>query len=83
MIITIPSWRASKDIAIKEDIAEEVARIYGYDNTPLTPLSANFSIAGKNHEIILRNSTLSHFSERGYSEVYNYSFTNEDLDKKI
>ena len=83
LIITIPSWRASKDISIKEDIAEEVARVYGYDNTPLTPLSANFSIAGKNHEIILRNTTLSHFSERGYNEIYSYSFTNENLDKKI
>lgn len=30
--ITVPSHRASKDISIREDIAEEVIRIYGYDN---------------------------------------------------
>lgn len=36
--IKVPSWRASKDINIKEDIAEEVSRIYGYDKTPLTSL---------------------------------------------
>ena len=32
--ITIPTFRI--DIAIKEDIAEEVARIYGYDKIPTT-----------------------------------------------
>ena len=32
LVITIPTFRI--DIAIKEDIAEEVARIYGYDKIP-------------------------------------------------
>lgn len=36
--VKVPSWRASKDINIKEDIAEEVSRVYGYDKTPLAPL---------------------------------------------
>ena len=34
--ITIPSWRY--DVSIKEDIVEEIVRIYGYDNIPETPL---------------------------------------------
>ena len=29
-----PSFRATKDISIKEDIVEEIARMYGYDNIP-------------------------------------------------
>ncbi len=29
--ITIPSFRATKDIAIKQDIVEEIGRFYGYD----------------------------------------------------
>lgn len=32
--IQVPSFRI--DLAIKEDIAEEIARIYGYDNIPTT-----------------------------------------------
>jgi phenylalanyl-tRNA synthetase beta chain len=36
--ITIPSWRY--DLSIKEDIVEEIVRIYGYDNLPETPLPA-------------------------------------------
>lgn len=34
-VITIPPFRASKDIAIKEDILEEVIRCYGYKRIPL------------------------------------------------
>jgi tRNA-binding EMAP/Myf-like protein len=30
--VTVPSWRATKDITIPQDLVEEVARIYGYDN---------------------------------------------------
>lgn len=31
LTITVPSWRATGDILIPEDIVEEVARMYGYD----------------------------------------------------
>ncbi|MEI6510901.1 MAG: phenylalanine--tRNA ligase subunit beta, partial [Candidatus Uhrbacteria bacterium] len=41
--ITIPSWRATKDVSIKEDVIEEVARIYGYDRIPSS--LPTFSIA--------------------------------------
>ncbi len=30
--VTVPSWRATGDLSIPEDIVEEVARIYGYHN---------------------------------------------------
>ncbi|MGE0206626.1 MAG: phenylalanine--tRNA ligase subunit beta [Candidatus Babeliales bacterium] len=33
--VTVPTFRASKDITIKEDIVEEIARFFGYDNIPL------------------------------------------------
>lgn len=82
-MITVPSWRASKDISIQEDIAEEIVRIYGYENVPYTPLESDFSIARKNEEILLRNLTLNHFSEHGWHEVYNYSFSSAPLDQKI
>lgn len=32
--VTVPSFRASKDIAIKQDIVEEVGRFMGYTNVP-------------------------------------------------
>jgi len=42
--VTVPSFRASKDVTIIEDLVEEVARIYGYDKiiakAPLVELIA-------------------------------------------
>lgn len=46
--VTVPSWRATKDVTIKADIIEEITRIYGYDNfeihttrSPLYPVRAS------------------------------------------
>ena len=43
--VVVPSYRATKDVSIKEDLVEEVLRMYGYDNIkpstmtmPLTPV---------------------------------------------
>ena len=37
MTVTVPSYRATKDVSLKADLVEEIARVYGYDNiTPLT-----------------------------------------------
>lgn len=30
--VTVPTWRATKDVSLKADLVEEVSRIYGYDN---------------------------------------------------
>ena len=39
--VTVPSWRATKDVTIPADIIEEITRIYGYDNFEIkTTLSA-------------------------------------------
>ena len=34
--VTVPSWRATKDVTIKADLIEEITRIYGYDNFEIT-----------------------------------------------
>ena len=34
--IEVPHWRASKDVAIAEDIIEEIARMYGFNSIPLS-----------------------------------------------
>ena len=81
--VRVPSWRASKDVNIKEDIAEEVARVYGYDKTPLRSLGWDFRISQKNTDAKLRNIILSHFAHHHWNEIYTYSFTNEKLESQI
>lgn len=36
--VIVPSFRATKDISMKEDLVEEIARMYGYDNIKPEPL---------------------------------------------
>jgi phenylalanyl-tRNA synthetase beta chain len=46
--ITAPTFRSTKDISIREDIVEEVSRIYGFDNiTPVLP-AQKISVPEKN-----------------------------------
>ena len=38
MSATVPSWRATKDVAVKDDLVEEVGRMIGYDSIqPVAP----------------------------------------------
>jgi len=41
IIVTVPSFRATKDVSMKEDLVEEIARMYGYDNITPKPLAFN------------------------------------------
>jgi len=82
--VTIPTWRATKDISIREDLVEEVARMYGYDNIPTQV--PHFPIEAP-EENVLRN--LEHSvqevlaREEGFVEVYNYSYVSDKLVKKL
>ena len=42
LVVVVPTYRATKDIAIKEDIVEEIARMYGYDN--IKPKTLEFAV---------------------------------------
>ena len=50
--VKVPSWRATKDVSIKEDIAEEVGRVFGYEQIAEAPIPGFFSIARKNQEVV-------------------------------
>lgn len=62
--VKVPSWRATKDISIKEDLVEEIGRINGYELVADTPILGPFSIAAKNEAIVLRNTINAYFSSR-------------------
>ena len=48
--VTVPTFRATKDIKIKEDLIEEIARIYGLENFVPKPLKLDLTIT--EHETI-------------------------------
>jgi len=39
IVTEVPSYRATKDVSMKEDLVEEIARMYGYDNINPKPLN--------------------------------------------
>ncbi|MHC4160543.1 MAG: phenylalanine--tRNA ligase subunit beta, partial [Planctomycetota bacterium] len=38
LTVTVPSWRAGNDVALPEDLVEEVGRVHGYDKIAPRPL---------------------------------------------
>lgn len=75
--VVAPDWRP--DIAIEEDLIEEVARLYGYDNIPES-LPYGATHAGVLTEVQrLRRIMTKHLAARGLHEVLNYSFTRESI----
>ncbi len=81
--VTIPTWRATKDISTKEDIAEEVARIYGYNNIPSLMPSIAMEAPEINKELALIRKIREILRGLALSEVYNYSFVDENQLKKM
>ncbi|MFH0857336.1 MAG: phenylalanine--tRNA ligase subunit beta [Candidatus Magasanikbacteria bacterium] len=81
--VTVPTWRATKDISIPEDLVEEVARMFGYDNIPTSlpvfPVVPPLVNTQRKLEHTSRN-VLSH--ECGATEVYNYSYVSPGLLQK-
>lgn len=71
-----PSFRATKDIAIEDDLIEEVGRMYRYDNIPEQPLVGTVAPPPHSDELFLvRRMIEVSCLELGCHEIYNYSFT--------
>ncbi len=74
LMVNVPSFRA--DVERDADLAEEIARFYGYNNIEATLLSGKATTQGRKTfkqkvEDIVKNTMIS----CGLSEIYTYSFT--------
>ena len=82
--ITIPSWRATKDVSIKEDLVEEILRMYGYDNIkPATmnmPLNPVEQLPIHNFEYKTKRLLAEKYGiNELHSYIWNYKDFNEDM----
>ena len=75
LTVTPPSYRF--DIAIEEDLIEEVARMVGYDHLPdtppLAPITPKLHPENQRSPFALRR----HLAALGYQETINFSFVDE------
>jgi len=70
--VTPPSWRF--DIAIEEDLIEEIVRIHGYDNVPATDALVEQEVASWTETRLSPERLADLLAARGYQEAVTYSF---------
>lgn len=75
--VKVPTFRASKDISIEQDLIEEVGRIYGYDKIPTHLPELQSTSPTENSLRKQENQTRIHLQALGLSETHNYSFYSE------
>ena len=69
-----PSWRY--DVSIPEDLVEEILRIHGYENVPITPLEIEIKPRIISQEYKRLSDIKRTLATLGYDEVITWSFTN-------
>lgn len=79
--VRIPTWR--QDVLRLADLAEEVARFYGYDNIPTTLPSGEATQGGVSYETSIRNMARTVVEQFGFSEAMTYSFESPKVFDKL
>ncbi|MCC6364209.1 MAG: phenylalanine--tRNA ligase subunit beta [Bryobacterales bacterium] len=76
--VSVPTWRATKDISIKDDLVEEIGRMVGYATiTPTAPVVPT-EPPPDNPRRRFHRTVRQAVAAQGYHEVYNYSFLSEE-----
>ncbi|PJI09689.1 MULTISPECIES: phenylalanine--tRNA ligase subunit beta [Clostridium] len=76
-----PTFR--NDINIKEDIAEEVARIYGYNNVISTTIKSPSIRTGKSKDQEIKDDVIDILISSGLNQSINYSFVSPKIYDKL
>ncbi|MGH7157840.1 MAG: phenylalanine--tRNA ligase subunit beta [Candidatus Saccharimonadales bacterium] len=77
LAVTAPFWRT--DIAIAEDLVEEVGRLYGYDHLPLKLPMRDLAPAARNSQLETKRRIRERLAQAGANEVLSYSFVHGNL----
>lgn len=79
--VIVPTWR--QDLDCMADLAEEVARFYGYDKIPVS-LPTGEATAGKlSFKLRIENVARNVAEQFGFSEAMNYSFESPKVFDKL
>ena len=81
LLITVPTFRV--DIALREDIAEEIARLYGYDKIPTTVFDVVPTRENKHKNDTLREMVIDTLIGSGLNQAISYSFVSPKVFDKI
>ena len=76
--VSVPSWRATKDVSVKDDLVEEVGRMIGYDSIQPAAPAILATVPPANKERNFHHEVRALFVDNGFTEIYNYSFVSEE-----
>ncbi|REF27938.1 phenylalanyl-tRNA synthetase beta subunit [Xenorhabdus cabanillasii] len=76
-----PSWRF--DMQIEEDLVEEVARIYGYNNIPDVPVRADLVMISHREADLSLKRVKTMLVDKGYQEAITYSFVDPKIQQYL
>ena len=76
-----PSWRF--DMEIEEDLVEEVARVYGYNNIPNIPTHAPLTMTSHREADLSLKRVKTLLIDRGFQEAITYSFVDPKVQSLI
>ena len=80
-VVTPPSYRF--DIEIEEDLIEEVARIYGFENIPDIPPVASLKMSAKAEAKRGVHLLRQRLALQGYQEAVNFGFTDLESERRL
>ncbi len=80
-VVTPPSWRF--DIAIEEDLIEEVARSYGFEHIPAVPPVARAAMLPEVEGMRSLHEVRDRLASLDYHEVINFSFVEESWERDL
>ena len=81
LVALAPSWR--NDITLMQDLAEEVARIYGYDNIPMKMPCAEITHGGQLYIQSIADRARNVLAACGMDETISFSFIHPDSYDKL
>lgn len=79
--VEVPSWR--NDVAFMEDLSEEIARIYGFDNIVSSTPRGRVTQGGQHPAQMFEDRIKLALSHMGLSEEVSFSFTNPGIFDKM
>jgi len=80
-LFKVPSWRF--DISIEADLIEEVARVYGYDNLPISRSTTDSRLNSSSENKLSIKQLRRRLISLGYQEVISYSFVEPELESSL
>ena len=80
-VVRVPHWRT--DVAIADDVVEEIARMIGYDQLPTTRLRGELPEARTQPRADLRGRVADILAGAGMQEVITYSLTSMEELRKV